>query len=193
MKPGLPQQQRLRDGAIVTLRYIRPEDAPELARGFQELSLASRRQRFFAGLATLGEPMLHYLTEVDGYNHVAIVATTPDRSGRPRGIGVARFIRLPSEPTIAEPAITVSDPYQGRGVGSLLAHALAEAAVERGVTRFRGPILEDNWQVHRLLEDFGAELHHAEDGLVFDVALAGPRSVLERAHVGDQPVDLIRP
>jgi GNAT superfamily N-acetyltransferase len=171
--PEAHEEHRLRDGTVVTLRAIRASDAPELAAGFSELSRSSRRQRFLGGMATLGDEMLHYLTEVDGKDHVALVATAPDQDqgGRPRGLGVARFIRDPADPTIAEPAITVRDEDQGRGVGSLLAQALARAAWERGVTHFRGPILTDNAPVRRLLGDYGAELRGSDDGVSFEIAL----------------------
>jgi GNAT superfamily N-acetyltransferase len=113
------------------------------------------------------------LTEVDGCNHVALVATAPDPTGQPHGLGVARFIRSATDPSRAEPAITVSDAHQGRGVGALLARALGRAARDRGVTHFRGPILTDNVQVRRLLEGFGAELRKdRDDDLVFEIALA---------------------
>jgi hypothetical protein len=44
--PEAQEEHRLRDGTVVTLRAIRPGDAPELAAGFSELSRSSRRQRF---------------------------------------------------------------------------------------------------------------------------------------------------
>jgi GNAT superfamily N-acetyltransferase len=169
--PDFHESHRLRDGMAVDLRHIRPDDAPELARRFKDLSLASRHQRFFSSLAVLSDELLHYLTHVDGHDHVAIVATTRAPSGHELGVGVARFIRMATAPTVAEPAITVSDEYQGRGLGYLLALTLARAARERGVTHFRGPILADNTQVRQLLEELGAELHRSEDGLVFDIAI----------------------
>ncbi len=175
--PDTREEHRLRDGSVVTLRAIRPSDAPELALRFEQLSPSSRHQRFLGGMAVLGEDLLHYLTEVDGYHHVALVATTPDHSGRPRGVGVARFIRDPAEPTTAEPAITVCDDYQGRGVGTLLALALARAARDRGVTRFRGPILTDNVQVRRLLDYFGARLRRKDDELLFESGIQGEERV----------------
>jgi GNAT superfamily N-acetyltransferase len=174
--PDAHEEHRLSDGTVVTLRAIRPSDAPELALGFRQLSPVSRHQRFLGGIGSLDDHMLHYLTEVDGRDHVALVATTTDAHGRPRGMGVARFIRHSADPTVAEPAITVCDQDQGRGVGTLLARALARAAWERGIVHFRGPILTDNLQVRRLLDDCGARLRGGEDGLSFDVALDESRS-----------------
>ena len=57
--------------------------------------------------------MLSYLTEIDGDNHFALIAIERDRPDRL--VAVARFVRYRDRPTEAEFAITVHDPYQGRG------------------------------------------------------------------------------
>jgi GNAT superfamily N-acetyltransferase len=175
------EEHRLHDGTVVTLRYIRADDAPELAQRFSELSLDSRRRRFFAGMAGLSARMLRYLTEVDGYDHVAIVATVEGDGHRPRGVGVARFIRLAEAPTIAEPAITIADEFQNRGLGHLLACVLARAARERGIRRFRGPILTDNLQAHRLMDSFGVHLQVGDECQQFDIDLEQPERIQELA------------
>jgi GNAT superfamily N-acetyltransferase len=174
--PDFHEAQLLSDGTAVALRHIRPDDAAELARGFARLSATSRYHRFFGGVTSLSDETLRYLTNVDGHDHVAIIAAMPDPDGGPeRGLGVARFIRLPGQPTVAEAAITVVDDFQGRGLGRLLALTLARAARERGISHFRGEILADNPTVRQLLIELGATLHDAGDGRVlFDVALDSP-------------------
>jgi GNAT superfamily N-acetyltransferase len=168
----------LADGTGVRVRAIRANDARELKRGFERLSPASRYRRFLGTMNVLTDAMLHYLTEVDGWNHVAIVATTrpPDTTDE-IGVGVARFVRLAGEPAIAEAAITVADDMQGKGIGRHLAITLARLARERGIERFRGEVLADNGVVRELLQDLGAVLRPTEIGrLAFDVPLdaAGP-------------------
>ena len=54
----------------------------------------------------------------------------------PKGIGVARYLRDPTDPAIAEVAVTVMDDHQRRGVGTLLTRALGEVAAERGIHTF---------------------------------------------------------
>jgi GNAT superfamily N-acetyltransferase len=171
--PDFHEEHVLEDGTHVQLRHIRPEDAGELKRGFDQLSAESRYRRFFGARSSLSEQVLHYLTNVDGIQHVAIVATTHDaHSGGERGLGVARFVRLPKEPLVAEAAITVVDDYQGRGLGRLLAVTLGRAAHERGVKHFRGQILADNPPVRQLLETVHADLHEEGGGtVIFDVPL----------------------
>jgi GNAT superfamily N-acetyltransferase len=175
LSPHFHEAHVLANGVPVELRHIRPDDADELARGFARLSPESRYNRFFGGVTALSPAMLHYLTHVDGRDHVAIVATTRDGdSGEERGLGVARFVRLKEDPTVAEAAITVLDDWQRRGLGHLLALTLGRAARERGVRHFRGQILENNPLVRQLLQDLGADLHPQGGGtFVFDMPLDG--------------------
>lgn len=175
-RPEFSEAHLLGDGTPVTLRFIRPDDAAQLKRGFDRLSPASRYRRFFGGVTTLTDELLRYLTAVDGVDHVAIVAAI-DQGGEEQGLGVARFIRLTDEPTVAEPAITVLDDAQGKGLGKLLGLTLARAAYERGIERFRGEILADNERVRQLLSDVGAVILARPGGqLLFDVELGAVAS-----------------
>jgi RimJ/RimL family protein N-acetyltransferase len=145
--------ERLRDGTVVVLRPIEPADREELARGMERLSPESRYRRFFSASSRLSEAELRYLTEVDHHDHEAIVAVEPDTG---EGIGVARFIRSPQDPELAELAVAVTDDWQGRGVGTALLHRLCERAREEGVRRFSASILAENRPMLELAEELGA-------------------------------------
>lgn len=167
------EEHALDDGTRVTLRHIRPADGPELRRSFHRLSPESLYRRFFGGVSELTDATVRYLTEVDGQDHVAIVATreSPDLKTE-EGLGVARFVRLVEEPTVAEASVTVVDDMQRKGVGRLLATALAEAARERGVRIFRADVLADNGPMRAIMNEFGAAERGAEAGVItYDVRL----------------------
>jgi RimJ/RimL family protein N-acetyltransferase len=171
--PTFREEHALADGQRVVLRHVRPSDASELRRAFERLSPESRYRRFFGGLAQLSDPVLRYLTEVDGHDHVAIVATcdSPDLKTE-RGLGVARFVRLKEEPTVAEAAVTVVDDVQRKGLGRLLATTLAESARERGVRTFRAEVLAENEPMRALMKEIGAAERGRDAGVVtYDVAL----------------------
>jgi GNAT superfamily N-acetyltransferase len=173
----------LRDGTRVTLRFIQPEDADELRRAFARLSPRSRHQRFLGGMPELTDPMVAYLTRVDGEDHVAIVAGTDSHDLKSEvGLGVARFVRLAGDAAVAEAAITVLDDAQGKGVGRLLLTALARLALARGVRVFRGEVLAENTRMCHLLEEVGATVTRAADGqtLVFDVPIHEPLEALDQ-------------
>ena len=171
--PDFQEEHVLADGTQVTLRHIRPEDGAELRRGFERFSPESRYRRFLTGMSSLSDQMIHYLTCVDGQDHVAIVALThPPGSTEDIGLGVARFIRSADDPQVAEVAVAVVDDMQHKGLGRLLALTLARAAHERGIERFRGEILEDNLPVRTLLDEVGATVRTLPDGsTIFEVAL----------------------
>ncbi|HEY8091231.1 MAG TPA: GNAT family N-acetyltransferase [Polyangiaceae bacterium] len=171
--PDFREEHTLADGTHVILRHVRPSDGEELRRAFERLSPESRYRRFFGGLTQLSDATLHYLTEVDGRDHVAIVALmeSPDLKTE-QGLGVARFVRLADDATVAEAAVTVVDDVQKRGLGRLLATTLAEAARERGIHRFRADVLADNQPMRAIMAEIGAAERGTSAGVItYDVAL----------------------
>jgi RimJ/RimL family protein N-acetyltransferase len=142
--------KRLRNGTQILIRPIRPDDKRLLEDGLRRLSPRSVQRRFLAPKPSFTRAELRYLTEVDGKNHVALVAEYPAAPARML-IGVARYIRLPDDPETAEVAITVADYWQGRGVGSLLAEQLAARARGAGIRRFSATMGSDNVPAHRLM------------------------------------------
>lgn len=145
-------EARLRDGERIVLRPIRPEDRDELAAGMRRLSPESRYRRFFSPTSELTAAQLSYLTDVDHHDHEALVAVEPDTG---RGIGVARFVRLPGDPELAEVAVAVADSWQGRGVATALLDRLTQRAREEGVRRFSAEVLAENRPMLELIDDIG--------------------------------------
>jgi GNAT superfamily N-acetyltransferase len=162
----------LRDGTKVLLRPIRPEDRERVVEGLKRLSPASRYLRFHSAVDHLSERQLDYLTRIDHVDHEAIVAIDLDHPDRP-GVGVARYIREPYEPEVAEAAITVADEYHGMGAGTILLGALACRARENGVAVFRSYVLDGNRGMLEVFDHLGAHRELETDGL-WRVDLAVP-------------------
>jgi RimJ/RimL family protein N-acetyltransferase len=156
----------LSDGTPILIRPIRADDKRFLSAGLRNMSQLSVQRRFLSPKPTFSRAELRYLTEVDGHNHVALVAESPTQPVR-RLIGVARFVRLPEAADTAEAAIVVADDWHGRGVGSKLAGALAARARGRGIRRFTATMAGDNLPAQRLMEKLTAELdrRHAGSGV----------------------------
>ncbi|HSO08289.1 MAG TPA: GNAT family N-acetyltransferase [Pelomicrobium sp.] len=130
-------------GRPVGYRPLLPQDQAALHEGFGRLSARSRYQRFFRSVRDLTPDELAWLTEVDQVNHLAIGAQ--DLAGEaPVGIAVARCVRLADRPDAAEPALTVVDSHQRRGIGTWLMRVLADAARRRGIRSFEGHVFADN-------------------------------------------------
>jgi RimJ/RimL family protein N-acetyltransferase len=160
----------LRDGSAVVVRPIRPADRDAVSRAFEGLSERSRYQRFLSPMAELSESQLRYLTEVDHHDHEALIAFDAS-SGE--GVGVGRFVRL-ADGVSAEAAITVVDEWQGRGVGTALAHLLADRARGEGIERLTSLLLASNRQMRDLLASLGPSETTADDGTTIEVAVALP-------------------
>ncbi len=94
------------------IRPIEPSDKALLADGLRRLSDASVRLRFLSSKPSFTAAELRYLTEVDGHDHIALVAID-DATGCL--IGVARCVRLAGRPDTAEMAIVVGDAVAGPG------------------------------------------------------------------------------
>jgi RimJ/RimL family protein N-acetyltransferase len=147
-------------GTRVLIRPIEPGDKEKLANGLRQLSDASIRKRFLAAKPRFTAAELRYLTEVDGINHIALVAVLerdPDVL-----VAVARCVRLPDRPGTAEMAIVVGDPWQGRGVGRELAEALSAAARAAGIRRFEALVQAGNAPARAIARRIAARLQEGD-------------------------------
>jgi RimJ/RimL family protein N-acetyltransferase len=159
----------LPDGTQILIRPIQATDKARLSAALGRLSRETIQRRFLAAKPRLSSSELRYLTEVDGHDHIALVAVlavAPDSIA-----AVARCVRMPlprpeassplrSAPDTAEFAIVVGDPLQGRGLGSLLARELATAARAAGIRRFSATMAGENVAVRRLIAHFTHTLEH---------------------------------
>jgi GNAT superfamily N-acetyltransferase/nucleotide-binding universal stress UspA family protein len=137
-----------------------------LVDAFERLSPESRYRRFFSPVTSLGDRQLDYLTDVDHRDHEALVALAEDTGDM---VGVARYVR--TRPDVAEPAIVVSDDWQGRGLGALLLDGLADRARAEGIESFVAPVLAENTAALRLFERLGdATVRH--DGMEVELSIA---------------------
>lgn len=169
----------LNDGRTVGLRPVRPDDAWRIQAHHEGLSDQSRYQRFLGAKPHLSEADARYLADVDGCDHFALVATQPAHAGAHADaaiVAVARFVRDPGDPRVAEFAIVVSDAYQRQGLARALMERLAAAAQQRGIKRFRASLLPDNVAIRTLME-------HLADG---------PVTVLRQGPVLELEIELAR-
>ena len=155
--------ERLPDGAQILIRPIRADDKRFLEDGLRQLSPESVHRRFLSPKRSFSRAELRYLTEVDGRDHVALVA---EYIGAPvrRVIAVGRFVRWADNPAAAEVAITVCDDWQRRGVGSLFAKRLATRARLAGIRRFTATMSSDNVAAHKLMHKLTLHLHEQHTG-----------------------------
>lgn len=147
----------LPDGSELVVRPLHPADRDLLALGFERLGPNSRYQRFFTQKPLLSAEELTYLCAPDGDRHYALGIVAWDEQGKEQPVAVARYVRLPDRPELAEAAVTVVDAWQRRGLGRLLIRHLVAAARAHGVLAFRCQVLENNVGIHKLMRAVDAQ------------------------------------
>jgi len=142
------ERAALPDGTELLVRQLRASDKGLLAAGFERLSPESRYRRFFRPLDRLSPRDLAYLTEIDHHDHEALAAIDPQADEL---VGIARYVRG-AEPHLAEVSVVVGDPWQHRGVATLLLERLVERARAAGITHFVALVMDENTQALKLFE-----------------------------------------
>jgi len=131
---------RMRDGTLVRVRPMRPEDGELEQRFFDGLSEQSRYQRFMQYLPHLPGPLLARFTQLDYDRELALVVIHPSRQ---EFVAVGRYAPN-SDGVTAEFALVVGDAWQGKGLGRKLLARLCACAREAGYQALYGHILEAN-------------------------------------------------
>jgi GNAT superfamily N-acetyltransferase len=145
----------LRDGTLVSIRPIRPDDAPRLQALFARLSPDTISYRFLGRRRELPCEEAKGLAEVDYQTQMALVATG-DQEGGEEVIAVARYAVLPDTcPAEAEAAIVVEDRYQGKGLGTVLLERLVTYARKHGIRAFLATIRHGNSRMMRFIRRSG--------------------------------------
>ncbi len=129
----------------------------QIANGIANMSKTSIYQRFASRFNRLSESMLDHLTSMDGKDHIAWAAFVETCKGE-RGVGLARYIKMPEEKSMAEFAVTVIDEFQKQGIGYQLLSQLVDVARSNHVETLRGYILQDNKHMISLCKQFNANI-----------------------------------
>ena len=127
-----------------------------LVEGLRMASPESVHLRFLGPKPRFTSRELRYLTEVDFHSHYALVALAAEDPRRLLGVG--RWIRDAADPTLAEVAVIIADDVQGRGLGTALGLALADAARAEGVRGFTATMHPENRRAHRLYARITGEM-----------------------------------
>jgi acetyltransferase len=147
------QPWRCRDGRVVLLRPIRPEDElleRELIAGLSEQSM---RFRFFYLIKDITHGMLTRFCNIDYEREMAIIGEYTS-NGKRRNVGVGRLMMQPGGET-GEFAVLVADDFQGNGLGLKLADMLIGIAHEKKLKSIYGIALRDNTKMLRLAKKLG--------------------------------------
>ena len=144
------------DGTRFTVRPIRPEDEPALARFHEKLSSDTVRARYGRNLALAERTAHERLTRicfVDYDREIVLVAEIRHPDGSEIA-GVCRLSRVRAgEDRVLN--VIVADQWQHRGIGTQLLRSGVAVGRKEGTTRVLAQLTTDNTRMHDLLEDEG--------------------------------------
>ncbi len=148
---GKARVYRLPDGKGVLVRAIEPQDAARLQAYFQALSAESRRNRFLGAVNQVAPGVIARLTGVQR-ELLGFAAFAGGRDGAM--IGETVQVTAPGSAR-AEIALSVTDAWQRRGLGTLLMQHIECQARRRGTRHLFGDVLRTNTAMKGLARKAG--------------------------------------
>ncbi|GGY20073.1 GNAT family N-acetyltransferase [Massilia dura] len=149
-------------GAQLTLRPIRPEDAPAHVRFFAALDPEDVRLRFFSALRELPPAQLARLTQIDYDRAMAFIATRTGPDGTAETLGVVRAVADPDNRS-AEFAVVVRSDLKGLGLGAILFGKLVDYFRTRGTGCLTGDAFAENVGVQKLVRRFNGTVQSGDE------------------------------
>ncbi len=146
----------LRDGEILQIRPIRPEDEPGFLEIVESLTLEARRMRFLHPVEEISHHEAARLTQIDYDREMALVAASTNSfaDGGGKLYGSVRIICDPDSEH-AEYAILVHHKAAGKGLGKLLMRRIIDYARSRGIREISGQVLCENIPMLKVCKSLG--------------------------------------
>lgn len=157
----MPRTFTTRSGEVLTLRLMKPSDAPLLEKLFYQLSPESRWRRFHMITDHLPPQEIRRrareLAAVDNRIAAGAVVALTGEGESTEIVGVVRLARPLGQDDApeAEAAIVVRDDYQGQGVGAELLRRMVLLARRMQVKKILAVFQSDNDAAIRLFRRLG--------------------------------------
>jgi acetyltransferase len=172
----------LKDGSLLRVRPIAPQDEDRLIAFVHKLSPRSKYLRFHHAVNEISREEAHSYCNVDYADAFALVASVGE-GDQETIIGVGRYYRTPSTDR-AEAAWAVEDTEQARGIGTQLVEQIAFIAHERGIRVLEANVLSENTEMLRILRESGFPQKQTMQDGVYQVLLnVGPTMEAEERSV----------
>ncbi len=172
---------RTKDGRLLEVRPLRPEDAPLLVDLFDHMSPESRLLRFNLALTTPDPDLVwsqaRRLAQVDPLRDGAwlVFADLPGEPDAP--VAGARYVRLSVD--TAEASLAVRDDMQNKGIGNQLLRFLVDQALAAGISKLVATIQRGNRPLWHLLKKSGFPIAFEPEGgyTTITVTIAEPEEI----------------
>lgn len=169
VKAQYTQQLRLHSGVWVVFRPIECGDQQKFKAFFKSLSPASVHFRFLEMIKELPNETVRRYCNLDYNKEIAIVAQP---QGQDQIVAVGRLM-VNRELRRGEFALTVTDTWQGVGLGWELLEYIKKIALDYGLAELFCVVSTDNVRMVRLANRAGLRVHSTDgDTVVYSVALS---------------------
>jgi RimJ/RimL family protein N-acetyltransferase len=167
------EKETLKNGTVVTVRAVRPDDGDKIHRAFKSLDRASVYNRFFGYKDDVTKAELSHITGVDFERDVTLLVTTGSGEDEMVIGGVSYFAIDSDVPGgSAELAFTVEEDYQGQGIASSLLRRLAEIGRRKRLGQFEAEVFTANLQMLNVFHHSGLPMTLRQDGDIVHVTLS---------------------
>ncbi len=156
-------EKTLKNGSVVTLRPIRPEDEPNVEAFHKELSEHSVRLRYFA-FKSLEERIAHErLVRICANDFDFQIALIAEDSNR-QIMGIARLTKVGDGKT-ADLKMLIGDAFHGQGLGITLIQEMLAIAQKEGIEHITANMLSENTGMLHILQKLGFSLTQDPSGI----------------------------
>jgi len=151
----------LKNGSKVILRPARPEDEPLIIDLFKTFSAETMKLRFFKVVKEINHYTVARYCNTDYNREVTIVAET-ESQGKRILMGMANLIVQPDGKS-SEISVVVGDPWQNRGLGSIMIDHLIEIGRDMGQKKLFGEFLAENKKIFHILQKRGFKIKRVDE------------------------------
>lgn len=157
---------RTKDGDLIRLRPLRPEDAHHLVDLFNHMGPESRFLRFNMALPD-PDPELVWaearrLARIDPERDGAWLAFAQLSNNDEIPVGGVRYMRIENQ--VAEASIVVRDDMQNKGIGNELLNFLTGQARQAGINKLVATVQRNNRPIFHLLKKSDFLLEYESEG-----------------------------
>jgi len=139
----LEEDRCLRDGRIVRIRPVRPEDEPAYQDFLQSLSRNDMRMRFWNVFQGLPQSHLRQFLHIDYDRDMVFVAVEPPDAETPALLGMVNLI-VDQREGDGEYGVIVRSDQKGTGLGRILMEKIVAYGRETNLRGIKGLMLPDN-------------------------------------------------
>lgn len=155
---------RLKDGAAVRYRPIKPSDEEQMRQLFYRFSDEAVYYRYFGHVKAMPHAKMQQYVNVDWSNTMSILGLV-ESGDKSRVIAEARYI-IERERPYAEVVFVVDEAYQGQGIATYMLRMLVRLARERGVQGFTADVLFSNLGMMKVFRNGGLPIKaELKDGI----------------------------